>query len=201
MITERLQGHLPELLFNQLQQAIDVFAINTNFRMAHFLGQSSHESAGFKVMTENLNYSADALIRTFPKYFPASIVLQYQRNPEAIGSRIYANRMGNGNEATMDGFKFRGRGVIQLTGHDNYKAFGAIIKEDLITHPELVATKYALLSAAWFFSVNKLNVIADKGLSDQVCLEITMKVNGGVLGLAERILETNKFYSLLTQKL
>ena len=197
MDIKKLKGNLPDVIFNQLQSVIDKFQINTKERMAHFLGQSSHESANFKVFIENLNYSSDALLRVFPKYFTAQTAAQYQHNQEAIGSKIYANRMGNGDEKSKDGYKFRGRGAIQLTGHDNYKAFGLAIGIDLLTNPDLVATDYALLSASWFFSKNGLNTIADKGMNDTVITEITKRINGGVIGLDSRKQLTNQFYSLL----
>lgn len=194
----KLQGNIPDFIYSQLEQAMNKFEINTIFRLSHFLGQCSHESAGFKMMEENLNYKADALLRVFPKYFKSiSIATAYARKPEAIANKIYSSRMGNGDEASGDGYKFHGRGAIQLTGRDNYKAFGVAVDEDILTHPEVVANTYALLSAAWFFSKNKLNAIADEGINNTTIVAITKRINGGLIGISSRMEETNKFYTLL----
>ena len=173
------------------------FNINTPLRLAHFLSQCSHESANFTAVRENLNYSAESLKKVFPKYFPGTLSEQYERNPEKIASKVYGSRMGNGNEQTKEGFKFRGRGFIQLTGKDNYKSFGQAINENLVENPDLVATKYPLLSAAWFFSKNGINTIADKGSTDEVVKEVTKRINGGTIGLDDRISKFKKFFNLL----
>jgi putative chitinase len=175
------------------------FQINTPLRLAHFLAQCGHESGGFKATQENLNYSAKGLRGIFGRYFPTdALAEQYQRKPEAIASRVYGGRMGNGPEATKEGYKFRGRGYIQLTGKDNYTAFGKAINEDVISNPDLVSSKYALLSAAWFFSKNGLHKMADEGASDTVVTKITKRVNGGTIGLPDRIKHFKEYYSLLS---
>jgi putative chitinase len=193
-----LKGQVPDSVLEQLPMVRDKFGINTPTRLAHFLAQCSHESGNFKAVVENLNYSADGLRKIFGKYFPSvELANQYARNPEMIGSRVYGGRMGNGAEPTKEGFKFRGRGFIQLTGKSNYDAFSKVIGEDLAKNPDLVSTKYSLISAAWFFDRNKLQAICDKGLTDAVITELTKKINGGTIGLSHRISETKKFAKLL----
>jgi putative chitinase len=193
-----LKGQVPDSVLEQLPMVRDKFGINTPTRLAHFLAQCSHESGNFKAVVENLNYSADGLRKIFGKYFPSvELANQYARNQEMIGSRVYGGRMGNGAEPTKEGFKFRGRGFIQLTGKSNYDAFGKVIGEDLAKNPDLVSTKYSLISAAWFFDRNKLQAICDKGLTDAVITELTKKINGGTIGLSHRISETKKFAKLL----
>jgi putative chitinase len=177
---------------------MEKFQINTPLRLAHFLAQCGHESGGFKAVQENLNYSADGLKKIFPKYFPGNLAESYARNPEKIASKVYGGRMGNGNETTKEGFKFRGRGYIQLTGKSNYTAFAQSIGEDTVANPDLVATKYPLASAAWFFSKNGLNTIADKGADTATVTAVTKRVNGGTIGLADRIKHFNEYYKLLS---
>ena len=161
------------------------------------MAQCSHESGHWKAVSENLNYSADGLKKIFPKYFPGTLNESYARNPEKIASRVYASRMGNGDEASKEGWKFRGRGYIQLTGKANYQAFDKIVEEDLVANPDLVATKYPLLSAAWFFSKNGINAIADKGADDATVTAVSKRVNGGTIGLADRIKNFKAIYALL----
>ena len=174
------------------------FGITTPLRMAHFLAQCSHESMNFTAIRENLNYSAKALMGTFKKYFPTlELALQYERKPEKIGNKVYANRMGNGDEASGDGFNFRGRGYIQLTGKSNYKAFSDFIGEDCVANADLIATKYPLASAAFFFNNNNLWSICDKGDTSDVVLAVTKRVNGGINGLAERQSNFDLYTSLL----
>ena len=177
------------------------YEINTPKRMAAFIAQCSHESGGFTALEENLNYKAATLRKIFPKYFPDDgIANQYCSRPnkaEAIANKVYANRMGNGDEASGEGFKFRGRGYIQLTGKQNYTAFGKAINEDIAANPDLVATKYPLLSAAWFFHKNGLHKIADGGATDAVVTTVTKRVNGGTIGLADRIKHFKEYYALL----
>lgn len=196
MDIEKLRGIVPDSVLNQIPDTISKFEINTPLRLAHFLAQCAHESSGFKVTTENLNYSAEGLKKVFPKYFPQTLSESYARQPEKIASRVYGGRMGNGDESTKEGYKFRGRGYIQLTGKDNYIAFGKIIKEDLTLKPDLVATTYPLLSAAWFFSKNCLKK-CDAGDTDAVVTSVTKCVNGGTLGLDERIKYFKKYYGVL----
>jgi putative chitinase len=174
------------------------FELNTPLRLAHFLAQAGHESGGFKAVTENLNYGAKGLLGVFKKYFPTEAkALQYERKPEKIANLVYGSRMGNGAETTGEGYKFRGRGYIQLTGKDNYKAFDAVVTESIVDNPDLVATKYPLLSAAWFFHKNGLHKLADNGASDAVVTQITKRVNGGTIGLADRLKHFKEYHALL----
>jgi putative chitinase len=166
--------------------------------LAHFLAQCGHESGGFRLTKENLNYSAKGLMGIFKKYFPTeALANQYARQPEKIANKVYGGRMGNGPESSGDGAKFCGRGYIQLTGKDNYTAFGKSIGEDVCANPQVVAEKYALLSAAWFFSKNGLHKMADGGATDAVVTSITKRVNGGTIGLADRIKHFKEYYKLL----
>lgn len=198
MNLDKLKGHVPDEVIAQIPGVQEKFAVNTPLRLAHFLAQCGHESGGFKFKSENLNYSAEILRKVFPKYFPDIVVAkQYERKPEAIASRVYGGRMGNGPEATKEGFKFKGRGYIQLTGKDNYKAFDATVEDDILANPDLVATKYPLLSAAWFWNSRKLNAIADQGAMDDVVTKITKLVNGGTIGLADRIKHFKEYHKLL----
>jgi putative chitinase len=194
----RLKGHVPDAVITQIPTVMEKFQINTPLRLAHFLAQCGHESGNFKAVQENLNYSADGLKKIFPKYFPGNLSESYARNPEKIASKVYGGRMGNGDESTKEGFKFRGRGYIQLTGKSNYTAFAKSIGEDTISNPDLVATKYPLASAAWFFSKNGLNSIADKGADSATVTAVTKRVNGGTIGLADRIKHFNEYYKLLS---
>lgn len=194
----KLKGHIPENVITQIPMVMEKFGINTPLRLAHFLAQCGHESGGFRAVQENLNYSASGLKGIFGKYFPGNLAESYARQPEKIASRVYGNRMGNGNEASKEGYKFRGRGYIQLTGKQNYTAFAKSIGEDTVTNPDLVATKYPLASAAWFFSKNGLSVIADKGADDATVTAVTKRVNGGTIGLSERIKEFKHFYKILS---
>lgn len=195
---DKLKGHIPDEVITQIPDVLDMFGINTQLRLSHFLAQCAAESGEFKFIRENLNYSADRLKIIFPKYFPGTIANNYAQKPDKIGSRVYANRMGNGPEVSKDGFTYRGRGYIQLTGKNNYIAFGKAINTDLVKNPDLVATQYPLLSAAWFFTKNKLNEVADKGATDAVVTSISKLVNGGNNGLIERINHFHKYYALLS---
>jgi putative chitinase len=161
------------------------------------LAQCAHESGNFKAVSENLNYSADGLKKTFGKYFPGTLAESYAKQPEKISSRVYGGRMGNGDESTKEGFKFRGRGYIQLTGKSNYVKFTQFIGEDCVGNPDLVATKYPLASAAFFFNNNSLWSICDKGIDDATVTAVTKRVNGGTNGLADRISKFKKYYNLL----
>jgi putative chitinase len=174
--------------------AKDYFKLSTA-QAAHFFGQCAHESGGFKVFSENLNYSDKGLNGIFKKYFPTiASTAGYARKPEKIANKVYANRMGNGPESSGDGYKFRGRGPIQLTGKDNYTAFAKDIKRpDVLTNPDIVATELAFESALWFFNKNGLFAIADKGVSDAVIGQITRRVNGGTHGLDDRIKKTKQY--------
>jgi putative chitinase len=198
MKLEKLKGHVPDAVIAQLPDTIAKFELNTPLRLAHFLAQAGHESGGFKAVNENLNYGAKGLLGIFKKYFPTEAKAKlYERKPEKIANLVYGGRMGNGPEASGEGFKFRGRGYIQLTGKDNYKAFDAVVTESIVDNPDLVATKYPLLSAAWFFHKNGLHKIADKGATDAVVTEVTKRVNGGTIGLADRIKHFKEYHALL----
>jgi putative chitinase len=196
---ENLKGHIPDSVIAQIPDTAAKFEINTPLRLAHFLAQCGHESGGFKLTKENLNYSAKGLNGIFKKYFPTlESALLYERKPEKIANKVYGGRMGNGDETTGDGSKYCGRGFIQLTGKDNYTAFGKSINEDIASNPEKVSSNYALLSAAWFFNKNGLHKMADGGASDAVVTSITKRVNGGTIGLEDRIKHFKEFYNLLS---
>ena len=198
MNLDKLKTHIPDAVIAQIPGVMEKFAINTPLRLAHFLAQCGHESGGFKVVNENLNYGAKGLRGIFGKYFPTDEkALLFERKPEKIANVVYASRMGNGDEASGEGYKFRGRGYIQLTGKANYTEFGKSINEDMTATPDLVATKYPLLSAAWFFSKNGLNAVADKGNDVATVTAVTKRVNGGTIGLDDRINRFNEFYALL----
>ena len=172
----------------------------TPSRAAHFFGQTSHESGGFTVFSENLNYSAAGLDKIFGRYFPDKLEDSYARQPMKIANRVYANRMGNGDEASGDGWKYRGRGALQLTGKSNYQSFASYLgKPEIMTNPDLVATDYAFESAMFFFEKNKLWTIADGGVTDPIILTMTKKINGGTNGLEERVSLTKRFYGWLTR--
>ena len=189
---------LSSLVMLEIPSVSDKFGINTPLRLAHFLAQCSHESGDFKAVRENLNYSAEGLRKIFGKYFPTdAIAAQYARQPEKIANKVYANRMGNGNEASGDGYNYRGRGYIQLTGKENYASFDKVVDEDILSNPDLVATKYPLMSAAFFFNKNGLWSICDKGDSIDVVTMVTKRVNGGTIGLEDRIKKFKQYNSSL----
>jgi putative chitinase len=199
MNISRLKGHIPDSVLAQIPDTAAKFEINTPLRLAHFLAQCGHESGQFRVVNENLNYGAKGLMGIFKKYFPTPEKAKlYERKPEKIANLVYASRMGNGPETSGDGYKYRGRGYIQLTGKDNYTAFGKAINEDMTANPDKVATHYPLLSAAWFFSKNGLHKLADGGATDAVVTQITKRVNGGTIGLADRIKHFKEYFSLLS---
>jgi putative chitinase len=194
---EKLKGHIPEAVIAQIPDTAKKFNITNPLRLAHFLAQCGHESGGFKAVSENVNYSADGLKKIFGKYFPGNLNESYARNPEKIANRVYGDRMGNGSETTGEGYKFRGRGYIQLTGKSNYSEFDKVVPEDILTTPDLVATKYPLMSAAFFFNKNGLWTICDKGADTDTVTAVTKRVNGGTIGLQDRIKHFNEYYSLL----
>ena len=194
---DKLKGHIPDKVIEQIPDTAKKFNITTPLRLAHFLSQCGHESGGFRLVNENVNYSAAGLKGIFGKYFPGNLSESYARQPQKIASRVYGGRMGNGVESTGDGYKFRGRGYIQLTGKDNYTRFGKFIGEDTVANPDLVATKYPLASAAFFFDSNKLWSICDKGSDNATVTAVTKRVNGGTIGLADRIKHFNEYYNLL----
>jgi putative chitinase len=194
---DKLKGHIPDKVIEQIPDTAKKFNITTPLRLAHFLSQCGHESGGFRLVNENVNYSAAGLKGIFGKYFPGNLAESYARQPQKIASRVYGGRMGNGAESTGDGYKFRGRGYIQLTGKDNYTRFGKFIGEDTVANPDLVATKYPLASAAFFFDSNKLWSICDKGSDNATVTAVTKRVNGGTIGLVDRIKHFNEYYNLL----
>ena len=168
--------------YEPLKETFDKYQINTPKRQACFIGQCMHESGGFRLLRENLNYSARALMNTWPSRFPdADVAEQYARQPEKIANKVYGGRMGNTEDG--DGAKFIGRGLIQLTGKDNYKAFGDAIGEDLVDNPQLVEEpRYAALSAGWFWNKRGLNALADVMDIDT----LTKRINGGSIGINDR---------------
>ncbi len=182
-----------------IKKAMEYFKM-TPERAAHFFGQTAHETGGYHLFSENLNYSATGLKTTFGKYFPKTLSEDYARQPVKIGSRVYANRMGNGDEASKDGYTFRGRGALQTTGKANYQAFADYLKKpEIMTNPDLVANEYSFESALFFFEKNKLWLIADKGVNDETIVNITKKINGGINGLEERMSLTKRYYEWLTK--
>jgi len=198
MNLDKLKGHIPDTVIAQIPGIQDKFEINTPLRLAHFLAQCGHESGGFRLVKENLNYSAKGLQGIFKKYFPnEALAKQYERKPEKIANKVYGGRMGNGDEASGDGAKYCGRGFIQLTGKTNYQAFFKSIGADVTTDPTLVATQYPLASAAWFFNKNGLHKLADGGATDTVVTSITKRVNGGTIGLPDRIKHFKEYHALL----
>ena len=181
-----------------LNETFNTFGISTQRQQAAFIGQCGHECGNFRILEENLNYRAETLMKLWKARFPTmEIANQYAKNPKKIANKVYSSRMGNRDEASGDGYKFRGRGYIQLTGKDNYTAFGKSIGVDMSVNPDSVASTHALTSAAWFWSKNKLNEIADTGATDEVVTKITKRVNGGTIGLADRIKHFKEFHTLL----
>jgi len=198
MIAE-LRNIIPTAVLEFLPEVMERYAINTPLRVAHFLAQCAHESGNFRTTRENLNYSVDGLLQIFPRHFKTrEEAAQYARQPERIANRVYASRIGNGPESSGDGWRFRGRGYIQLTGRSNYAAFDRILANNIIDSPDLVATRYPLLSAAWFWDTRKLNNIADLGSSADVITRVTRTVNGGTHGLADRTKYFTRYIDTLT---
>ncbi|MCW3122345.1 MAG: glycoside hydrolase family 19 [Flavipsychrobacter sp.] len=197
----KLKGVIPDSIIAQLP-ALAKFGIDGPKRLSHLLGQCMHESANFKLLEENLNYSADGLLKTFSKYFSAADAAKYARKPEMIANRVYSSRMGNGPEASGDGWKYRGRGAVQLTGKDAYNQLTAAVGVpgvDFVKTPELVNPGYSLISAANFFK-SKPNMWAtcDKGVDDATITAVTKRVNGGTNGLEERKKYTKQVYALIS---
>jgi putative chitinase len=187
--------HIGEQWLDALNETFARFDISTPIRQASFIGQCGHECGSFKVLEENLNYRAETLMKLWPKRFPTlEIANQYAKNPKKIANMVYANRMGNRDEASGDGYRFRGRGCIQLTGHANYFHAGQACGEDFVMNPDLVATpKYAAMTAGWFWSTHKLNQYADG--SD--FLMMTKRINGGTIGLQDRINHINHALNII----
>lgn len=181
-----------------LKAAAAYYKLNKN-RAAHFFAQTAHESGGFKAFSENLNYGAKGLLGIFRKYFPTEgLARAYERQPQKIANRVYANRMGNGDEASGDGWKYRGRGALQLTGKSNYQAFADYVgRPDVMDNPDLVAGELCFESALWFFDRNKLWSICDQGINDAAILQLTKRINGGTHGLDDRKAKTKKYATWL----
>jgi putative chitinase len=177
-----------------LKAAAAYYKLSPN-RAAHFFAQTAHETGGFKAFSENLSYGAKGLRGIFGKYFPTDAMAKaYERQPQKIANRVYGGRMGNGVEASGDGWKYRGRGALQLTGKANYQAFSDYIKRpDVVANPDLVAGELCFESALWFFDRNKLWGICDQGINDAAILALTKRINGGTHGLDDRKLKTKKF--------
>jgi len=172
-----------ERFVEPLNEVLAFYEINTPERISMFLAQVGHESGGLRTIKENINYSAEGLKRVFPKYFRTVNPADYAKKPEKIANRVYASRMGNGDEASGDGFRFRGRGAIQLTGRSNYTTCGADLEVDLINNPDwLEEPEGAIRSAAWFWDSRDLNQWADAG----DIVTVTKKINGGTIGLEDR---------------
>lgn len=194
---DSLRGKIPDAVINQLPETIAKFNISNVLRLAHFLAQCGHESSGFMAVEEKLSYSAERLRAVFPRIFTGNLSESYARNPVKTASKAYANIIGNGDEASGDGYRFRGRGFIQLTGRANYKSFAGYIGEDTVSNPDLVANKYPLASAAFYFSSRNIWPICDGGASADVVSAVTKKVNAKLLGLQDRINHFNEYYALL----
>ena len=193
----KLATKISPVVFTQVETIINKYNIS-GLPLAHFLAQCAHESGNFQFVRENLNYSPEALLKVFPKYFKTlADANNYGRKPEAIANKVYADRIGNGNEASGDGYKFRGRGYIQLTGKTNYLAFGKYINQDIVNNPDTVATIYPLESAYWFFDTRKLFDIAKEGDGSETVKKITKIVNGGYHGLQNRLDKFNFFKDLI----
>ena len=181
-----------------LKAAAAYYKLNNN-RAAHFFAQCAHESGNFKAFSENLNYGAKGLRGIFGKYFPTDALAKaYERQPQKIANRVYANRMGNGDEASGAGWRWRGRGPLQLTGYNNYKSFANYInRPDVLENPDLVAGELGFESALWFFDANKLWGICDQGITDSAILALTKRINGGTHGLDDRKMKTKKYATWL----
>ena len=187
--------HIGEQWLDALNETFARFDISTPIRQASFIGQCGHECGSFKVLEENLNYRAETLMKLWKSRFPTiEVANEYARNPKKIANKVYASRMGNRDESSGDGYRFRGRGCIQLTGHANYFHAGQACGEDFVMNPDLVATpKFAAMTAGWFWSTHKLNQYADG--SD--FLTMTKKINGGTIGLQDRINHINHALNII----
>lgn len=190
------QMHINPELADVFNETFERWGIKTVRQQAGFIGQCGHESGNFRVLEENLNYAADRLMKIWPKRFPSLEVAQpYHRNPRKIANKVYANRMGNRDEASDDGWRFRGSGWVQLTGHDNFYHFGKAVGVDVVMQPDLVRTpQYAALSAGWFWSTHKCNEIAESG----DWTKLTKAINGGAIGLEDRVKHIREAISVLS---
>jgi putative chitinase len=188
--------HIDPVWVDALNETFQRFDISTPARQASFIGQCGHECANFRILEENLNYRAETLMKLWKSRFPTiEIANEYARNPKKIANKVYSSRMGNRDEASGDGYRFRGRGCIQLTGHANYFHAGQACGEDFVMNPDLVATpRYAAMTAGWFWNTHKLNQYADS----QDYKTLTKKINGGFIGLEDRIKHINEALQVLT---
>jgi len=204
----KLAGHIPAAVISQIPDTAQKFNITTPLRLAHFLSQCAQESGNWTAVSENLNYSEQGLLGVFSQKFDVNHdralsdqeklrATQLARHPEQIANFVYSDRLGNGNESSGDGWKYRGRGYIQLTGKSNYSAFDKLVTEDILANPDLVATKYPLMSAAFFFNSNGLWAVCDRGADLATVTAVTKRVNGGTLGLDGRLSKFNEYYALL----
>jgi len=225
ILLRRLTGLVPESIIDDLptvwmhapMQKNLYFDPNLSHRLAHFLSQCAHESDGFQHRYEQLKYSAEQLQKMFIKYFPTpEIAKEYAHQPAKIASRVYANRMGNGDEESQDGYRYRGRGYLQLTGKDNYRHFDHFLKtprmkrvlrdqrhpgtQDCLHHPDLVATEYPLMSAYFFFYTHAIWPMCDEGTDHGTAKKITQLINGGFNGLAKRYWLLQKFSQALNDE-
>jgi putative chitinase len=199
MLQERV-GVTPDGVFGpRTLRASKLHYKMTPLRAAHFFAQCAHETGNFRLFSENLNYNASGLLNTFRRHFPdAATANRYARQPERIANRVYANRMGNGNPASGDGWRFRGRGALQLTGRNNYQLFSEYLKDpEVMKNPDLVAGRYAFESALFFFDTNKLWSICDRGVDNNTITTLTRRINGGTNGLADRIEKTRQYARML----
>jgi putative chitinase len=204
-----LSTKIPAKVFEEIPLVIQKFSINSPLRLAHFLAQCAHESGNFKFVIENLNYKEDRLLLIFKSDFDKNkdrVLTDSEKkkakeligSPEKIANFVYANQNGNGNEASGDGWKFMGRGYIQLTGRDNYSQLDKLVEEDILSNPDLVATKYPLMSAAFFFEKNNLWKLCDGGADKEDVIALTKRINGGTHGLEDRLAKFSLFNSLLS---
>ena len=194
--TNKLIGHIPDKVLSKIP---NIKEITNDLRLAHFISQCQHESQNFTRVFENLNYSVQGLLNTFPKRFTHQDGVKYAHDQQAIANKAYASRMGNGDEKSGDGWKYRGKGYIQLTFHDNHDLFSKYIGVDCCANPDLVATEYPLESAAWFFTTNNIWSLCDKGHELQNVSEVTRKINPAKAGFSDRLMKFNKIYGLLNK--
>ena len=200
MNTLALKGLIPSKVLDELPATIEKFSLGTPVLLSHFLGQCHHESGGFRHVFENLNYSAEALLRIWPARFADAYEAQFfAGRPEHIANRVYSRRMGNGGDPSGDGWNYRGRGYIQLTGRHNYTEFDKVVPDNILEYPDLVATKYPLFSAGWYWSYRYLNdsISSKHKITETDIMRVTRRVNGGSHGLKQRIDLTNKIFEVL----
>lgn len=196
-LLQTMAGVTPDGKFgpNTFKAAKEYLGIESDIAAVHFFAQTGHETGNFTKFVENLNYSADGLRATWPKRFPGNTADAYHRQPERIANKVYANRIGNGDEASGDGWKFRGRGALQLTGRENYQKFSVFVNDhhEVLQKPEKVENEYSFLSAMFFFKNKKLWEICEKGLDEATIKNVTQIINGGQNGIEHRIELTNKY--------